>query len=375
MALITLSLGDIAPVTELETIWENVVVLLGACFLAGLIGAFGAYLSECDKLGLSAFKEKIERLKQYMSYRNIPEEIQASILFFHHCRWKDSQTLDERETLRILPEPLQLDISFAVKQRVIRLVPILQSLPTIVQKRIAHALILQVYSLRDHPIIYSQGDIGWEIYFIASGVISVSLPTDFSELDTTGRANAAANKEKFDSIGLILGVGNHVGESCLCGESGVRQETVTARSRKVEAFVLSKGDLDAVCRLMGSEKGIQLRQALLSRNNRNWHSFDTINGITTDWDESTITSHERQSSYKVMPWSSPKPMSEIAGANTHGSNSRRQRRSSQPRLRNFSMTASPSSISIDPRQLQKEQTAWDSKRNLQSDLESSSSIM
>ena len=40
MALITLSLGDIALVTELETIWENVVVLLGACFLAGLIGAF-----------------------------------------------------------------------------------------------------------------------------------------------------------------------------------------------------------------------------------------------------------------------------------------------------------------------------------------------
>ena len=64
-----------------------------------------------------------------MSYRNIPEEIQASILFFHHRRWKDSQTLDERETLRILPEPLQLDISFAVKQRVIWLVPILQSLP------------------------------------------------------------------------------------------------------------------------------------------------------------------------------------------------------------------------------------------------------
>jgi hypothetical protein len=25
-------------VTELETIWENVVVLMGACFLAGLIG-------------------------------------------------------------------------------------------------------------------------------------------------------------------------------------------------------------------------------------------------------------------------------------------------------------------------------------------------
>ena len=97
--------------------------------------------------GINSFKEKITQLKQYLSYRHIPDDMQASILFFHHCRWKDSQTLDERETLSILPEPLQLDISFAVKQRVIRLVPILDTLPDIVQKRIAHCLILQVYSL------------------------------------------------------------------------------------------------------------------------------------------------------------------------------------------------------------------------------------
>ena len=281
--------------------------------MAGLIGAFGAYLSECDTIGFNSFKEKLQKLKDYMNYRNIPEDIQASILFFHHCRWKDSQTLDERETLRILPEPLQLDISFAVKQRVIRLVPILDSLPVIVQKRIAHALILQVYSIHEHPIIYSQGDIGWEIYFIASGVVSISLPTDFSELDATGRSNAAANKEKFDSIGLILGAGNHLGESCICSESGVRQETVTAKTTKVEAYALSKEDLDGICRLMGSEKGSQLRHALLSRNKSNWHSFaDEIKGTNIDWDDTA--QHERQSSFNLLPWSTPKPMNELMAA-------------------------------------------------------------
>ena len=71
--------------SELETIWENVVVLVGACFLAGLIGAFGAYLAECDTIGFNAFKEKIQKLKKYLQYRNIPDDIQASILFFHHC--------------------------------------------------------------------------------------------------------------------------------------------------------------------------------------------------------------------------------------------------------------------------------------------------
>jgi hypothetical protein len=38
--LSTVGYGDITPATELETIWENIVVLIGACFLAGLIGKY-----------------------------------------------------------------------------------------------------------------------------------------------------------------------------------------------------------------------------------------------------------------------------------------------------------------------------------------------
>lgn len=309
--LSTVGYGDIYPVSETETIWENIVVLVGACFLAGLIGAFGAYLGESDTIGSNAFKDKIQKLTKYLDYRNIPEEIQASILFFHHCRWKDSQTLDERETLSLLPEPLQLDISFAVKRRVIRQVPILDSLPNIVQKRIAHALILQVFSTRDHPLVYSQGDIGWEIFFIGSGVVSVSLPTDMTDLDETGRANAGANKQKFDSIGLVLGAGNHVGETCISSKSGVRQETIVALTAKVELYALTKDDLNEVCRLMGPEKGVALKRALLTRNKSAWHNFDEIEGLTADWDDVTSSNERRQDSLggrnnSFFPWSTPK---------------------------------------------------------------------
>lgn len=105
--LSTVGYGDISPATELETIWELFVVLVGACFLAALIGAFGAYLQQNDKTGPNSFHAKIERVKQYMRFRNIPPDIQNSILFFHQCRWEASQTLDERETLSLLPQPLQ----------------------------------------------------------------------------------------------------------------------------------------------------------------------------------------------------------------------------------------------------------------------------
>jgi CRP-like cAMP-binding protein len=144
------------------------------------------------------------------------------------------------------------------------MVPILESLPIITQKRIAHLLRPQVYAPRDNPIIYNVGDIGWDLFFIFSGFVSIQLPDDATELDATSRANWTMNKHKFDSTGLILGPGSHVGESCLCSNSGVRQETVMAAT-KVEIYALCKDDFDVLCRVMGSSKGNALKESLLTR--------------------------------------------------------------------------------------------------------------
>ena len=262
--LSTVGYGDISPTTELETIWELCVVVVGCVFLAALIGAFGAYLQQNDITGRNSFHAKIEQVKRYMKFRNIPHEIQNSILFFHNCRWEASQTLDERETLSLLPHPLQLDIMFSVKQRVIHMVPIFDSLPIIVQKRIAHALRPQVYAPHDNAIIYNVGDVGWDVFFIASGYVNIQLPVDATELDATGRANWTTNKHKFDSTGLVLGPGNTVGESCLCSYSGVRQETASAATR-VEIYALCKEDFDDICLTMPPSEGKALREGLLGR--------------------------------------------------------------------------------------------------------------
>lgn len=68
-----------------------------------------------------------------------------------------------------------MDISFAVKHRAIWAVPILKSLPPNVQKRLTHRMSHQVYSSLENPVVYSQGDIGWEIYFIVSGRFKLRL--------------------------------------------------------------------------------------------------------------------------------------------------------------------------------------------------------
>ena len=338
--------GDISPVTELETIWENIVVLIGACFLAGLIGAMVQLLSQNDTLGANSFKTKIQKLKEYMVYRKLPPSLQNNILFFHHCRWRDSQTNDEREMLSILPEPLQLDISFAVKSaRAIQVVPILRSLPNIVQKRLCNALILQVYP--PNSVIYSVGELGWEIYFIASGVVSIVLPSDLSELDSAGRADAEITRQKFQSIGFLLGVGNHVGESCLKIQTGVRQESVITKS-KVEVYALSKDDLDTIGTFMEHSKRKMLVQSLLIKNGNCWHTFEDINesedndniSLTSEIESMAVSRRKKQNSQNSgsFPWSSSKSMTSI-GATGRASTIMTKRRMSAARLRAYTVTA------------------------------------
>ena len=103
----------------------------------------------------------------------------------------------------------------------------------------------------------------FELTALRVGVVSVTLPSDATDLDETGRSNSQANKDKFVSIGSTLSVGNHVGESCIISHSGVRQESIHAMTKRVELFVLSKDDLNDICRLMGDEKGTALKCALL----------------------------------------------------------------------------------------------------------------
>lgn len=309
-------------------------------------------LSQNDTMGANSFKTKIEQLKEYMSYRRLPPNIQANILYFHHYRWQNSQAKDERETLSVLPEPLQLDISYAVKNRAMQLVPILKTLPQIVQKRLCNAMTLQVYP--PASVIYSVGELGWEIYFIVSGVATVVLPTDLSELDSAGRVDYHINKQKYQSISLLLGLGNHVGESCLRSESGVRQESVIAKS-KVETYVISKDDLDAICMFMEPSKRKALIHSLLTRNGNCWHTFQDSDEAETDVTSTSElefsmfgSRRERQSSRNssVFPWNSSRSLNAAVSTphNRSGSVILERRRASAARLRNFTVVTPQQNI-------------------------------
>ena len=91
--------------------------------------------------------------------------------------------------------------------------------------------------------------------------------------DKSGLLNRRRSVQKEVSLGRLYKVGNHFGESCLFSKSGVRQETVIARSA-VELYVLTKTDLNFVLSYMSPEEKEILRKELIMKNGSVWHDFD-----------------------------------------------------------------------------------------------------
>jgi CRP-like cAMP-binding protein len=324
---------------------KNIVVLIGACFMAGIIGAFAEYLSHNDESGSSAFKNKMKKLKEYMHYRHLPVQLQEEILYFHQHNWNKTHLLDERTVLSLLSLPLQLELSFEIFEDLTNLFPVLQECNTIVQKRLCHAFMRQ--TCIKNATIYSVGEIGWDIYFVTSGLVQVTLPSDEDDrLDEEGRANIPLIREKAMSLGLLYRPGNHFGESALVSHSGVRQETVTSHS-VTELLFISKESLDEIFKLMPSRERNKLKSSLLSRNGNVWHRFDRIeeNDHQTPVTEMSSSSF-RSSSKSFLSWSKPDRFTMVQTQQSSRRLALHSRGSKRSRLRSFSADASVQAIRI-----------------------------
>jgi CRP-like cAMP-binding protein len=195
--------------------------------------------------------------------------------------------------------------------------------------------------------IYHAGDIGWDIYFIESGLVRMELPKDLSILDEEGRANMRKTKEKADAVGLIYRPGNHFGESCLGSISGVRRESTIATT-VVELYLLSKESLDNIFRYTPQEERECLKRKLLTRNGNVWHSFDETETESPMETQSFRRSKVAKSPTSFLSWTRPQRFTLTQSASTSFSSSssssslrstrRRQYRNS--RLRSFSAQAS-----------------------------------
>ena len=91
--------GDIWPQTPLETGWQIVVVVTGACLFASLIGAYTLILEAHDTEGASAFRAKLRRYDAHMHRSRLPKDLRESVLRHHEHRYALTRCVDEALSL------------------------------------------------------------------------------------------------------------------------------------------------------------------------------------------------------------------------------------------------------------------------------------
>jgi len=252
----TVGYGDIRPYTLLETFHELVVVLVGACTFAALIGSMAVVFLYWDCKGEIAFKGRLRKLIQYMDFRELPKSLQQSIVEHFSKRWERFRGIELQDAIKELPLPLQLELAECIHKEIFTKVQGFRRCHIHVQRHLARHLKCLLMSQKDR--VYKAGDIGRELYFILRGTVKKEVfekteedvQSSFNQRNCADVGDRSSFIENQNSVRSpieeeILGPGMHFGGECLYSLSGERTETVECLD-DCEIYYILKEDFENV---------------------------------------------------------------------------------------------------------------------------------
>ncbi len=110
VTMITTGFGDIVPLHISETVWCIVSMFVGVIITALTIANIQSLVTSVDAPRLN-FQRKMEMIKKYMRYRNLPRGLQDRVLAFYDYQWAQLKGADEAEFLAELPQTLQQQVT------------------------------------------------------------------------------------------------------------------------------------------------------------------------------------------------------------------------------------------------------------------------
>ena len=247
-ATLTLTtIGDTEyPVTAEETWFCVFCSLMGVLIFATIFGNVGAMINHMDA-PRTEFQNKVDNVKSYMDLRGIGPDLQARVVKWFDYTWNNKESIDDKESLRFLPEKLRAELAIHVHMGTLRRVAIFQDCEPGLLVELVLKLKLQVYSPGD--FICKKGDIGKEMYIIKLGKLQV-VSEDGQKVFVTLTDGAV-----FGEISVLNIAGN---------KTGNRRTASVKTVGYSDLFCLTKNDLwEALeeypdAKMMLLEKGKQL---------------------------------------------------------------------------------------------------------------------
>jgi len=187
--LTTVGYGDIGPLLPLEMVFTIFLQLCGCSLFAFLIANASSMVAGDDQR-VMMIKEKIDAVREYISYRKLPAELAHRIRRHYGDAWSRNQVYKEDEIMMELPQSLREECVLFVHQELIRKIPTLSHLGKDIVPYFVSRLKPSMASEGDEVV--SEGLLGNEMYFVFSGTLAITV-ADYN-------THSKKKSEEFDEL-------------------------------------------------------------------------------------------------------------------------------------------------------------------------------
>jgi len=164
--LVTVGLGDIRPVSSLDTSVIFIIMLLGGLLATRLVAAFSSLFASHGK-EKREHEHKVQSIRYYMKAKKIPDQLQSRILHYYSYLWNTQKGMDEKRVLENMPSHLRMETLVFLEADAISKVPFFKNVPKNLINAIAVSL--KASMLSESSIIYKRGQPGESMFLINSG--------------------------------------------------------------------------------------------------------------------------------------------------------------------------------------------------------------
>ncbi|WP_108973868.1 cyclic nucleotide-binding domain-containing protein [Leptospira ryugenii] len=214
--LTTIGYGDITPRTNTQTIYTMFVMIIGVGIYGYVVGNIASLLSNVD-ISRIKFQEKLDTINSFLRYKKIPADLSNRIRSYYINLWENRHGIDERDIWEELPSAMKIEVSLFLHAKLISVVPFFRDATEELKREIVQQLKPIAFMRGD--LIFREGDVPHNMYFIAKGSVDIIKESSGTVLDS-------------------LHEGNFFGEMALIDDR-LRSASVRARTF-CETYVLSR---------------------------------------------------------------------------------------------------------------------------------------
>lgn len=193
--LTTIGYGDIAPVTNIQTIFTMFIQLMGAGMYGFVIGNIANLIANLD-IAKAQHREKMEKIATFMKYKRLPDQTRDRINDYYDYLWQTRRGYDEFSIVADFPKPLRSEVLTFLNREMIQKVPFFKGASQDFITEIVLHLRPVVYPPGSY--VFKKGSVGHHMYFISHGTVEVVSEDGQTVYATLGAGNF------FGEIALLL---------------------------------------------------------------------------------------------------------------------------------------------------------------------------